>query len=70
MRVSATSRHPDGDFARSGTAADVYRIETGEASNGVAGGTEIEFGCQDALDQITAIATIRQSVESGNPVSL
>jgi len=32
--------------------------------------TELEFGRHDALDQVAAIAAIRQSVESGKPVLL
>ena len=50
--------------------ADVYRIEIEEVSNAIAGVTELEFGRHDALDQVAAIAAIRQSVESGKPVSI
>jgi len=48
----------------------VYRIEIDEASAAVAGAAGLEFECQDALDQVTAIGATRQPLESGNSVSL
>ena len=60
----------EGSFALTETEADVYRIEVEEVSNAIAGVTELEFGRHDALDQVAAIAAIRQSVESGKPVLL
>ena len=60
----------EGTFALTETEADVYRIEIEEVSDAIAGVSELEFGRQDALDQMAAIDAIRQSVESGRPVSL
>ena len=61
---------PDGGFGLSGTEADVYRIEIDTVSDAIAGAAELEFGRQDAVDQIAAIAAIRRSVETGMPVEL
>jgi D-xylose 1-dehydrogenase (NADP+, D-xylono-1,5-lactone-forming) len=61
---------PGGEFALSGAEADVYRVEIDTVSAVISGETELEFGREDAIDQIAAIAAVRESVESGNPVAL
>jgi D-xylose 1-dehydrogenase (NADP+, D-xylono-1,5-lactone-forming) len=59
-----------GDFALTGTQSDVYRVELETVSNAIAGVTDLEFGRQDAVDQIAAIAAVRKSIQTGNAVQL
>jgi len=61
---------PDGRFALTGTEADVYRVEIDTVSAAIAGDLTLEFGRQDALDQVAALEAIRGSIERGSPVSL
>jgi hypothetical protein len=61
---------PDGRFALTGTEADVYRVEIDTVSAAIAGDLTLEFGRQDALDQVAALEAIRGSIERGIPVFL
>ena len=57
---------PDGAFALTGTESDVYRIEIDTVSNAISGAAELEFGRQDAIDQVAAISAVRRSIQTGN----
>jgi hypothetical protein len=48
----------------------VYRVEIDTVSAAIAGDLTLEFGRQDALDQVAALKAIRGSIERGIPVSL
>jgi predicted dehydrogenase len=61
---------PEGVYALTGTEADVYRIEIEEVSDAIAGMSDLEFGQQDALEQISALSAVRRSLETGSPVLL
>jgi len=59
-----------GAFALTGTGSDVYRIEVETVSNAISGAAELEFGRQDALDQVANISAVRRSIQIGLPARL
>lgn len=61
---------PAGEFALTRTEADVYRIEVDVASDAIATGAGLEFGRQDAIEQIAAIGAVRASITTELPVRL
>jgi xylose dehydrogenase (NAD/NADP) len=61
---------PVGDFNLTETEADVYRVEVEVVSEAIAGGADLEFGRQDAVDQIAAISAVRASIATGKTVHL
>lgn len=61
---------PDGRFSLTGTDADVYRIELDTVSTAIAGQATLEFGRQDAMEQITVLDAVRESIACGYSISL
>ncbi|WP_432889134.1 Gfo/Idh/MocA family protein [Kribbella sp. CA-245084] len=60
---------PEGSYRLTGAEPDVYRIEFETVSAYLSGEGELGFGREDAVEQARVLEQVRQSAESGVPVS-